>query len=96
MKDAKDDQRCRSQTAGFLGVVFIVAATILTLFTLDGFGIFGMFLVGVMLLRKGCCSSSCGCGCASTSICDIPAMPKLSKLSKALKPKTTTKKAVKK
>ena len=93
MKDAKDDKGCHSQTTAFLGIVFIVAATILTLFTLDGFGIFGMFLVGVMLLRKACCSSSCGCGCHSNSLCEIPAMPKLSKV---LKTKTTTKKAVKK
>jgi len=93
MKDAKDDKKCRSQSAAFLGVVFIVAATILTLFTLDGFGIFGMFLVGVMLLRKGCCSA---CGCHNSMACEIPDMPKLDKLSKALKTKATTRKVAKK
>ncbi len=94
MKDVKDDKSCHSQSAAFLGVVFIVAATILTLFTLDGFGIFGMFLVGVLLLRKGCCASSCGCH--AYNLGELPKLPKISKISKALKTKTTAKKPAKK
>ena len=96
MKDVKDEKSCHSQTAAFLGVVFIVVATLLTLFTLDGFGIFGLFLVGILLLKKSCCAG-CKCGCNTGHMsCELPKLPKLSKLSKAIKTKTTAKKATKK
>ncbi len=46
-----------------LGLVFIVLATLLTLNTGEGLGIFGMFLVGLCLLKhcswQKCCCSSC-------------------------------------
>ena len=59
---------CWSGFAGILGVAFIVVATILTLVTMNGLGILGMFIVGVMLCRRKmvicpCCEShdeSCG------------------------------------
>jgi hypothetical protein len=63
----------RTGTHYVFGVIFIVLATILTLVTLSGFGILGLFAVGISLLccHNHCCSksdSSC-----HTSACDIPA-----------------------
>jgi hypothetical protein len=55
-----------------LGLLFIVLATLLTLNTGDGLGIFGMFLVGLCLLKhcswKKCCSH-CKCHCCSEESC---------------------------
>lgn len=49
---------CWSGFLGVLGAGFIIVATILTLITMDGLGILGMFIVGVMLCRrKGHCES---------------------------------------
>ena len=71
MKDTKDTKKCdvmsgcwthRSQV---LGAVFLVIAAILTLLTLNGFGILGMFLVGIMLCRRKSMESCCGCSCHS-------------------------------
>ena len=48
------------------GVILLIIATILTLITLNGIAIFGMFVVGVMLLchkRIRCGSSACPCCC---------------------------------
>lgn len=58
-----------------LGLVFIVLATLLTLNTGDGLGIFGMFLVGLCLLKhcswsKSCCSNcKCGYHCFKEETC---------------------------
>ncbi|MDF1645455.1 MAG: hypothetical protein P1U61_00520 [Legionellaceae bacterium] len=50
---------CWSGFMGLLGAGFIIVATILTLITMNGLGILGMFIVGAMLCkRKGLC---CGC-----------------------------------
>tara|TARA_R110002126_G_scaffold239409_1_gene382603 strand:- start:29319 stop:29624 length:306 start_codon:yes stop_codon:yes gene_type:complete len=46
--DAEGDVKC---CTGVVGAVFIVAATILTLLTMNGLGILGMFFVGIMLCR---------------------------------------------
>jgi len=42
-----------------LGLVFIVLATLLTLNTGEGLGIFGMFLVGLCLLKNCSWNKSC-------------------------------------
>ncbi|MCH9755828.1 MAG: hypothetical protein K0U37_01380 [Gammaproteobacteria bacterium] len=57
MKDAKKcgmTSECWSGFARLLGAAFIVTATILTLVTMNGLGILGMFIVGGMLCRRKC------------------------------------------
>ena len=52
------------------GIVLLVIATILTLITLNGIAILGMFIVGIMLMchkRMSCCSS---CPCCKEGSCD--------------------------
>ena len=63
MKDLKKEGKyslsdCCLNTYSIIGVVYVVVATVLTLITFSGFGILGMFLVGVILWHKshGCCS----------------------------------------
>ena len=79
MKDVKDGKTCGltgsfwSHRSKLVGSVFLIVATILTLLTLNGFGIFGMFLVGAILCRRG---SMCGCHCHEScsehdSSCDM-------------------------
>ena len=68
MKDMKKcdmTSGCWSHRSQMLGAVFLVVASIITLLTLNGFGILGMFLVGIMLCHRksaGCCSC-CHCHC---------------------------------
>ena len=55
MKNAKKcgmTSECWSGFIGVLGVGFIIVATILTLVTMNGLGILGMFIVGAMLCRR--------------------------------------------
>jgi hypothetical protein len=56
-----------------LGLVFIVLATLLTLNTGEGLGIFGMFLVGLCLLKhcswSKSCYSNCKYNCCSEESC---------------------------
>ena len=51
-KQCDRNMECWSGFAGILGVAFIVIATILTLITMNGVGILGMFIVGIMLCRR--------------------------------------------
>jgi hypothetical protein len=48
---------CWSGFTKVLGIGFIIVATILTLITMNGLGILGMFIVGAMLCRRKfpCC-----------------------------------------
>ncbi len=74
MKNAKKcgmSSECWSGFVGVLGAGFIIVATILTLVTMNGLGILGMFIVGAMLCRRKhmCCDSHHGhhddmCCCA--------------------------------
>lgn len=62
---------CLSNRCEIIGIVFLVIATVLTLITLSGMGIFGMFLVGVLM----CCHKHyqkcpCACGCCSKDSMD--------------------------
>jgi hypothetical protein len=45
---------CWSGFVCVLGVAFIIVATILTLITMNGLGILGMFVVGAMFCRHKC------------------------------------------
>ncbi|MDX2345715.1 MAG: hypothetical protein QNK11_02425 [Legionella sp.] len=57
MKNAKKcgmTAECWSGFACVLGVGFIIIATILTLITMNGLGILGMFIVGAMFCRRKC------------------------------------------
>jgi hypothetical protein len=61
MEDCKSSG-CK-QGSTICGIVLLVIATILTLITLNGIAILGMFIVGVMLLchKNWRCASSCPC-----------------------------------
>lgn len=50
---------CWSGFTGVIGIAFIIVATILTLITMNGLGILGMFFVGLLLCRKKwpCCDA---------------------------------------
>lgn len=69
MKDDTEVKKCNilcwPHRSKVVGAVFILLAAVLTLLTLNGFGILGMFVVGYMLCRKsGCeCGPSCHCSC---------------------------------
>jgi hypothetical protein len=78
MKDVKDEKKCKitgmclPRCSAVVGGIFIILATVLTLLTVNSFGILGMFLVGILLCRHkfgcGCsCHSSCGCACHTGS-----------------------------
>ena len=95
MKDVKDEGKCGlsgafwSHRSKLVGGFFLIVATILTLLTLNGFGILGMFLVGTVLCRRhmmcGCCSchSSCSekCSPCDTGTCE----PELTPIKTAVK-----------
>ena len=94
MKDCKMSGDCKMQWCGIFGIVFIVLATILTLFTLSGFGILGMFIVGLMfcchkhMSKKSCC---CCCKCCDTSDmgeCEMPKKVKAAPEKKKAEKKT--------
>ena len=63
MKESKKCETvgaCWTHRSQVVGASFLVIASILTLLTLNGFGILGMFLVGIMLCRR---KSMCTCPC---------------------------------
>jgi hypothetical protein len=69
LKECKVTACCSSHACEIIGAILIGVATLLTLFTLNGAGIFGMFLVGLVF----CCHKhmSCkSCPCAEKGICD--------------------------
>lgn len=95
MKDDKEMKKCNilcwPHRSKVVGAVFILLAAVLTLLTLNGFGILGMFIVGYMLCKKSTCGCGCGCGCGCSchkecsdhqSCCDVDPI------------KTTTKKTM--
>lgn len=69
MKDVKDEKKCGltgacwAHRSKLVGGFFLIVATILTLLTLNGFGILGMFLVGILLCRR---NMMCGCSCRTS------------------------------
>jgi hypothetical protein len=74
MKDEKDMKKCGLTCwshRSVVGGIFIILATILTLLTLNGFGILGMFAVGCMLCchRKSTCGCACHAGCSDEHAC---------------------------
>lgn len=70
MKSCDTKSDCKMHWCSIFGVIFILLATVLTLFTLNGLGILGMFLVGLMfcchkkMSSRGCCAC---CKCCDTS-----------------------------
>ncbi len=92
-KECKIAACCKSNCCGIIGMILVVLATILTLITLNGAGILGMFVAGLVfcchkhMSSKGCCPG-CRCGCCSsedTMVCslgdkDKPAVEKRQRL----------------
>lgn len=78
----KDTKACSTKSGccwnykhEIVGAIFILIATLLTIFTVNSLGILGMFIVGAMLLccKHSRCNCSCHCGCCndlSTQHCD--------------------------
>ena len=70
-KECKIAACCKSNCYGIMGMILVVLATILTLVTLNGAGILGMFLAGLVfcchkhMSSKSCCLG-CRCGCCSS------------------------------
>ncbi len=66
-KDCKVSACCRTHGCKIVGALVLVLATILTLITYDGMGIFGLFVVGLVFCchRQMSCRS-CSCGCCTT------------------------------
>lgn len=73
-----------------LGIIFLAIATVLTLYTLNGMGILGMFIVGLVFCKhkhSNVCCPKCGCAnceCCSDgmsscgmSSCDMPKAEKM-------------------
>jgi hypothetical protein len=92
MKD--DTEKCGTtcwthHRAKIAGAIFIIVATLLTLLTLNGFGILGMFIVGLMLCRRDCCSY-CGCyeGDGSCDVIPTETAPAKTKTKKSSVTKT--------
>ena len=59
---------CWPNRSKLVGGVFLIIAAVLTLFTLNGFGILGMFIVGAVLCRR---AAACCCSCHCHSSCDV-------------------------
>lgn len=96
MKKCGVDMGCWSGFAGVLGVAFIIVATILTLLTMNGLGILGMFFVGVMLCRRKmvmcpCCHAHHMHG-EDDADCVVESKPKVNANSKVKPKKETVKK----
>lgn len=74
LKKCKMMDCCRMHRCGMVGMVLIVIASILTIITSSGLGIFGMFIAGLgmcchksLLCRCKCCGEECG----DDSKCDV-------------------------
>jgi hypothetical protein len=53
-----------------LGLVLVLIAALLTIISLDSFGIVAMFIVGIFLLgHRHFCRSECSCGSDDCEIC---------------------------
>lgn len=70
VKNCDTNSGCKMHGCTIIGAIFIILGTILTIFTLSGFGILGMFLVGLVfcchkkISSKTCCAC---CKCCNTS-----------------------------
>ncbi len=76
-KDCKISACCKANWCGFLGIILVLLAVVLTLITSSGLGIFGMFLVGMMFcchkhMSSKLCGSGCKCcGSSGDVVCDV-------------------------
>lgn len=86
IKDCKISECVRTHRCKVVGLILLIIATILTIFTLSGLGIFAMFLVGgVFCMGHGLCRSNC-CSCCSCCHCE----PKTESCSPMMKENATT------
>jgi len=61
---------CSTHCVEVVGLILLVVATFLTLVTLNGFGILGLFIVGLLLVtHKNWSCASCACPCHSNMEC---------------------------
>lgn len=82
-KLCKTGSCCTTHRSEIFGAIFLAVATVLTLFTYSGAGIFGMFMVGLILcIRKQFGCKTCGCGANCECCCsmdmttsEVPAKP---------------------
>ncbi len=78
-KANKTDVCCTSHWCQILGILFLVVATVLTLLTFSGIGIFGLFIVGLVFCfhkhwghthcshgEHGCCDETISTTCSTT------------------------------
>ncbi len=78
-KNCKISACCRTHGCKIVGMVLLVIATILTIITYNGMGIFGLFIVGLVFCchdHLSCKSHSACCddelhGCCDKKECDI-------------------------
>lgn len=64
---------CSSHRCEIVGIIFLALATVLTLITLNGMGIFGLFIVGVLMCchkHMGCRKCNCECCASDDSECE--------------------------
>lgn len=66
----KSKEACHTPRCKIIGAIMLVIATILTLITLNGLAIFGMFVVGLVFCCHQHFMSKCCC-VTSSSCCDV-------------------------
>ncbi len=99
MESVKNDKMIdcvRTHRRVVFGLILVIIATVLTLFTLSSLGILGMFIVGSMFcvghcFQRGCCccgSSMCDAsqehGSCSTSTSEVGFVPAKTKIKKTV------------
>ncbi len=80
MDDKKScTENCHTSHCKVIGGAFLVIATILTVITLNGLAVFGMFLSGLffcgcnkMMSKRCCCDKSSCCNVDSGASCSEP------------------------
>lgn len=70
-----------------VGGIILILAILLTVLTLSGLGIFGMFLTGLFM----CCHRHIGCCCrnSATECCDVEEVCETTSAAKSAPKKTT-------
>ena len=100
MKNCKISACCKTHWRSVLGLILVILGTILTVATLSGLGIFGMFLAGIALCCHkhlsawaGGCGCGCGCGCEYSCSPEDVACSGIEKEKVVVEKKTTAKKS---
>lgn len=75
IKNCKVTESVRTHARSVIGLILLIIATLLTIVTFSGLGIFAMFLVGVILCcrHQWGCGTCCECKCCSRDMecCDV-------------------------